>query len=149
MGRTCKTLHRQSTKLRIEPGTLELWGDNTTHYYPLHGTLSVDAVSSSTGPKFSCSAPDGTKTISPVSASLHWLPVRYRTEFTIFLFVFKSLHGLAPSYISDLICLQNTSRVLRLSNQLLLNIPWTRKKFKGDQAFCVSALRLWNSLPCL
>lgn len=41
--------------------------------------------------------------ISPILASLHWLPVNFRIEFNILLFVFKALNGLAPKYISDLI----------------------------------------------
>uniref|UniRef100_A0A673JZW0 Rho-GAP domain-containing protein n=1 Tax=Sinocyclocheilus rhinocerous TaxID=307959 RepID=A0A673JZW0_9TELE len=32
--------------------------------------------------------------------SLNWLPVRYRVEFKMLLFVFKSLNGLAPSYLN-------------------------------------------------
>lgn len=34
--------------------------------------------------------------ISPVLASLHWLPVHFRVHFKILLFAFKSLNGLAP-----------------------------------------------------
>ena len=41
--------------------------------------------------------------ITPVLSSLHWLPVRYRIDFKILLFVFKSLYGLAPEYLSDLV----------------------------------------------
>lgn len=41
--------------------------------------------------------------------SLHWLPVYYRISFKILLVTFKALHGLAPDYISELLCLyQNT-----------------------------------------
>lgn len=34
--------------------------------------------------------------ITPVLSSLHWLPVKFRINFKILLFVFKSLNGLAP-----------------------------------------------------
>lgn len=37
--------------------------------------------------------------ISPVLASLHWLPVRSRIEFKILLLTYKALKNLAPSYI--------------------------------------------------
>lgn len=40
--------------------------------------------------------------ITPILFSLHWLPIRYRIDFKILLFVFKSLNGLAPPYLSDL-----------------------------------------------
>ena len=41
--------------------------------------------------------------ITPVLASLHWLPVNFRIDFKILLFVFKALNGLAPPYITGLI----------------------------------------------
>src|SRR4029434_7347240 len=31
--------------------------------------------------------------ISPILASLHWLPVRFRVDFKVLLFVFKALSG--------------------------------------------------------
>ena len=39
--------------------------------------------------------------ITPVLASLLWLPVALRIDFKILLLVFKALNGLAPSYLSD------------------------------------------------
>ena len=39
----------------------------------------------------------------PLLFELHWLPVEQRITFKILLFVFKSLNGLAPFYLSDLI----------------------------------------------
>ena len=41
--------------------------------------------------------------ITPVLASLHWLPVQQRIIFKTVLMVFKAIHGQAPSYISDLL----------------------------------------------
>lgn len=38
--------------------------------------------------------------LSPVLASLHWLPTVCRIESIIRLLKYKPLHGLAPSYIS-------------------------------------------------
>ncbi|KAL0163779.1 hypothetical protein M9458_039532, partial [Cirrhinus mrigala] len=40
--------------------------------------------------------------ISPVLRSLHWLPVRFRVEFKILMFVFKAINGLAPVYLAEL-----------------------------------------------
>ena len=40
--------------------------------------------------------------ITPVLASLHWLPVCFRIVFKILLFVFKFLNGLAPQYLTEL-----------------------------------------------
>ncbi len=43
---------------------------------------------------------------------LHWLPVEYRIQFKILLFVYKSLTGLAPNYLSDLLSHYHTIRPL-------------------------------------
>lgn len=45
--------------------------------------------------------------ITPVLALLHWLPVRFRIDFKVLLFVYKALHGLVPQYINDLLVLYN------------------------------------------
>uniref|UniRef100_A0A3B3QY49 Reverse transcriptase domain-containing protein n=1 Tax=Paramormyrops kingsleyae TaxID=1676925 RepID=A0A3B3QY49_9TELE len=85
--------------------------------------------------------------ITPVLAALHWLPVHYRIHFKILLFVFKALHGLAPSYISGLLKVHTPSRALRSADQLRLLIPPSRLKSRGDRAFAVMAPKLWNELP--
>ncbi len=47
--------------------------------------------------------------ITPILASLHWLPVSFRIQLKILLIVFKALNGQAPSYISDLISFNSCS----------------------------------------
>ncbi len=78
---------------------------------------------------------------------LHWLPVHYRIDFKILLFVFKSLNGLAPPYLSDLLQSYSPTRSLRSADQKLLTVPRAKRKLWGDRAFSVMAPRLWNSLP--
>ncbi len=73
--------------------------------------------------------------------------MRYRVDFKIVLIVYKSLNGMAPSYISDLLIEHNVTRSLRSSNQRLLFIAKTRRKCRGDRAFATTAPRLWNDLP--
>lgn len=51
--------------------------------------------------------------IAPVSASLHWLPVKFRIQYKILLFVGKALNGLAPSSIANVLCMHTASRPLR------------------------------------
>ena len=41
--------------------------------------------------------------ITPVLYTLHWLPVKCRVEYKIGLLVFKCLHGMAPTYLSDVL----------------------------------------------
>ena len=85
--------------------------------------------------------------ITPVLASLHWLPVHFRVDFKVLLFVFKALNGLAPPYLAELLHLHAPSRSLRSADQLLLEVPRSKRKLRGDRAFSVAAPRLWNSLP--
>ncbi len=86
--------------------------------------------------------------ITPVLASLHWLPVRLRNEFKILLIVFKILHGLVPANLSELLRVHTPLKALRSCNQVLLDVPKTRLKNKGDRAFfSVVAPNLWNGLP--
>lgn len=65
--------------------------------------------------------------ISPVLKDLHWLPIKYRVIFKITLLVFKVLHGLAPSYLENLIRVKPEGRYhLRNKDQLL--VPKTKCK---------------------
>jgi hypothetical protein len=84
--------------------------------------------------------------ITPVLKTLHWLPVVQRCAFKRALLTFKVIHGLAPSYLCDLIRYNSSSCDLRSISDVLLEVP----KFKsclGSRAFVFSAPKLWNSLP--
>uniref|UniRef100_A0A8C1IL60 Reverse transcriptase domain-containing protein n=1 Tax=Cyprinus carpio TaxID=7962 RepID=A0A8C1IL60_CYPCA len=83
--------------------------------------------------------------ITPILASLHWLPVYFRIHFKILMFVFKSLNGLAPQYISELLHIYTPSRSLRSGDQLRLNVPRTRLKTRGNRSFSAVAPKLWKS----
>ena len=86
--------------------------------------------------------------ISPVLASLHWLPIQQRIQFKILLFVFKIFHGLAPQYLAELITPYHPLRNLRSANQMLLNVPSRpRTHTYGDRPFSQCAPMLWNRLP--
>ena len=39
--------------------------------------------------------------ITPALRDLHWLPVRQHISFKLAMIVYKCLHGLAPSYLTD------------------------------------------------
>ena len=85
--------------------------------------------------------------ITPILASLHWLPVHFRIHFKILLFVCKSLNDLAPQYITEIIHVYTPPRALRSADQLRLVVPKSRQKNRGDPAFSVVAPKLWNELP--
>ena len=77
--------------------------------------------------------------VSGILRELHWLPSEARVHFKILCYVFKCLHGLAPSYLSDLI-------VTRRVDGLYLDIPRSLTKI-GERAFSRVGPRLWNALP--
>ncbi|KAF7655435.1 hypothetical protein LDENG_00055950, partial [Lucifuga dentata] len=85
--------------------------------------------------------------ITAILASLHWFPVRFRIEFKILLITFKALLGLAPSYITEMLTPYESVHSLRSSGGTLLAVPKWRLKSKGDRAFAIRALLLWNDLP--
>ena len=85
--------------------------------------------------------------ITPVLASLHWLPIDKRIDFKVLLMTFKALHGLAPRYLTDLITPYVPPRSLRSLDLSLLKKPKSRMKTFGDRSFAVASPHLWNKLP--
>ena len=77
--------------------------------------------------------------VSGILKELHWLPTEVRTYFKLLCCVFKCLHDLAPSYLSELIN-------IRREYDLSLIVPRCASRV-GDRAFSVSGPRLWNALP--
>ena len=73
---------------------------------------------------------------------LHWLRIQQRIEFKILLIVFKSLNGLAPSYISELLKYNDISGSRTPSLK-----PYISKTMYGGRAFVSAAPTLWNNLP--
>ena len=87
--------------------------------------------------------------ITPVLRKLHWLTIDKRIVFKVLIITYKVLHGLSPKYISDLLTLKRSSRILRSNYQdsLKLETPTFKTKNYGGKAFSVCAPRLWNDLP--
>ena len=87
--------------------------------------------------------------ISPLLSSLHWLPVSQRIQFKFLVLVYKVVHNLAPSYLSDLLSQYIPSRSLRSSSDpSLLTIPRPlRLKSIDSRAFSVAGPSSWNNLP--
>ncbi len=80
--------------------------------------------------------------ISPILACLHWLPVKFRIDFKIAVFVYKTLPGLAPKYISDLVTPYSPQRALKSNNQFILSVQRCRCKTEGGRAFSAAAPKL-------
>ena len=81
-------------------------------------------------------------------AELHWLPIQQRIEFKIITLVHKSLHGLAPQYLVNLLTRKVQRREGLCSNDRTsqLEIPATTRKTFAARAFSVLG-QLWNKLP--
>ena len=101
-----------------------------------------------TAARLVCRAPRYCR-ITPLLYELHWLPVRQRISFKILLFVFKAIHGFAPTYLRELVSIKRSGNYnLRSSSDgLLLATPTYRSRVTlGDRSFQVAAPALWNVL---
>ena len=86
--------------------------------------------------------------ITPSIMQLHWLPVKYRSHFKLLFYVFKSLHGKAPTYLEELIVPYTPGRSLRSEYEGLLQQPRdVRTKTYGERRFDRAGATLWNDLP--
>ena len=85
--------------------------------------------------------------ITPIRASLHWLPIQQRVEFKLALYVYKALHGICPEYISDMVVRYIPSRQLRSADQDLIQVPPGKYNTYGQRSFAVAAPTVWNKLP--
>ena len=88
--------------------------------------------------------------VTPLLRDLHWLRVPQRIDYKLAVLIYRCLHGLAPSYLSE--GLQRAADVdarrrLRSASTTALVVPPTRRSTIGDRAFPVAASRVWNSLP--
>uniref|UniRef100_A0A672PSU0 AIG1-type G domain-containing protein n=1 Tax=Sinocyclocheilus grahami TaxID=75366 RepID=A0A672PSU0_SINGR len=84
--------------------------------------------------------------ITPVLRSLHWLPVIFRIDFKVLLLVYKSLNGLGPKYIADMLTEYKPNRALRSLGSSQLETPRVHTK-QGECAFSYYATRSWNQFP--
>jgi len=87
--------------------------------------------------------------IKLVLCNLHWLPVNHRIQFKILMITFKAIHGMAPSYLTSLICIRSESRYsLRNNDAIFLERPKVvMRTTLGARSFHASSPSLWNSLP--
>ena len=74
--------------------------------------------------------------------NLHWLKVRERIEFKLYLLTFKAVNGIGPSYLSDIITFVNDSSRRRSSLHFSV-----RSHSSHPRAFQTVAPKLWNQLP--
>ena len=87
--------------------------------------------------------------VTQMRKDLHFLPIKSRITFKICLLAYKSINGMAPPYVSDLIPLRKPKlKVVRADeDSTLLHKSYTHKYTSTSRAFSISAPKLWNELP--
>ena len=86
--------------------------------------------------------------ITPALYELHWLPISLRIDYKILILTFKSIYGLAPTYLSDLIIIKSNSLYnLRSTGKLLLDHPKGKMLTTLGATSFSAAPKLWNELP--
>ena len=92
--------------------------------------------------------------ITPVLRKLHWLPIQFRSEFTLATLVYKFSHTGFPKYFALYISTYNTTYNTRGSQSVanFLNVPKFQPTiYKSTNYFGFSfpfdAPTVWNSLP--
>ena len=115
---------------------------------PDSGFLLFDTPVLQTAARLICCAPRFSH-ITPLMYELHWLPLKQRIHFKILLFAFKAIHGIAPTYIQNLVSLKSQGTYnLRSSGWILLASSTFRTNITlGDRSFQVAAPKLWYALP--
>ena len=84
--------------------------------------------------------------ITPVLSALHWLPVKQRIMFKILVFIFHCINKSAPSYLTKLVVLKETTQTTRSSSHRLLLYDTPKTTFAA-RAFSIYGPMLFNALP--
>lgn len=88
------------------------------------------------------------ESITPVLKELHWLRYPERTNFKVATFVYKALHGHAPSYFDLTPVHTNPTRLhLRSSDRCDLIVPQIHTTTYGPKSFFYLGPAIWNGLP--
>ena len=73
---------------------------------------------------------------------LHWLPIRYRSHFKLLTIVYKTLHGMVPTYLKNRLKIKYNIRNTLLSSPttLYLDVPFNKKRSAADRGFSYGAV---------
>lgn len=81
---------------------------------------------------------------------LHWLPIKQRIDYKISVMTYKSLHNMAPGYLSDMCRPASQSQFLARNRSAhrgdLINHSWKTVTY-GRRGFHYAAPAVWNTLP--
>ena len=84
--------------------------------------------------------------ITPVRKQFHWLPIRQRIHYIVLILTFKSLNGLATTYLEELMKRRPMKRTRADDNNDLV-IPTIKHKSFGGRSVGYGGPKLWNTLP--
>ena len=84
--------------------------------------------------------------ISPVLRQFHWLTIRQRIPYKVLILTFKSLNGLAPTYLEELMKRKPMKRTRADGNNDLV-IPAIEHNSFGGRSVGYGGPKLWNTLP--
>jgi len=85
--------------------------------------------------------------VTPLQQARHWLPIEQRITFKLSVMIYKSVNGIAPSYLQKYVIYPPSSRCslrLRSADTGQLYVPRTRT-ILGERAFAVGGARAWKS----
>ena len=82
--------------------------------------------------------------VTPLLKNLHWLPIKARIEYKILCVVHKTVNGIGPQYLRDL--LRETKGRTRSSTSGHLHVMRSKSRY-GDRTFSKCGPSLWNNLP--
>lgn len=85
--------------------------------------------------------------ISLVLHDLHLFHVKFRIIFKIWSYMFRTIHKLALSYLSDLLHIAPSPRVLTSSSAVHFNVPPSHLSTMNSRAFSCSVPKYWNTFP--
>ncbi|CAC5397324.1 unnamed protein product [Mytilus coruscus] len=135
----CKTLVFSLVTSRLDYGNALIYGVNASSLSELQRVQKTAARLVTRKKKF--------EHLTSTLMSLHWLPFKFRCQYKLLLFAFKTLHELAPSYLSEFIHFYKPARSMRSENAALIEMPENaRTKMYSERRFDVAAGTLWNSL---
>jgi hypothetical protein len=135
----CKTLVCSLIASRLDYGNALLYGVNASALAKLQRVQNTAARLIARRKKYDH--------ITPVLIELHWLPVKFRCEYKLLVYVLKSLHGIAPVYLQNLLTVYKPTRSLRPENSMRIQITRVKTKSYGIRRFDMAASTLWNNFP--
>ncbi|CAC5368199.1 unnamed protein product [Mytilus coruscus] len=123
----CKTLVNCLVTSRLDYGNILLYGINKTTMNRLQKVQNTAARLITRTRKH--------EDITPILADLHWVPVQYRQQYKILIYVCCALNGIGPAYIRELVNIHVPHRSLRSSSTQLLTVPKVRTKTYSEKQF--------------